>query len=482
VSTASNSTASLPPVPPTGAGDGDDELVSLYASSEKIYPRSVSGVFSNWRWVTVWITQLVFYGLPWLQWNARQAVLFDLETRRFYIFSLVLYPQDFIYLTGLLVISALSLFLFTAVAGRLWCGYACPQTVYTEIFLWIEKKVEGDRSARMRLDKAEFSTAKFGKKWLKHALWIAFSLWTGFTFVGYFTSIRELAVLSLAASLGPWQIFWVAFYGFATYGNAGFMREQVCKYMCPYARFQSAMFDKDTMIVTYDEKRGEPRGARSKKADPVALGLGDCVSCTLCVQVCPTGIDIRNGLQYECIGCGACIDVCDEVMDKVGYPRGLIKYSTQNGMDQGWSTAQMLRRAFRPRVLAYSAVLLAITVAVGVSLFMRTPLRVDVIRDRGALARQVEQGRVENVFRLQVMNATEETQRYTISVSGLPGIVIASDSEVEVLPTEVRSAVLRVQVPPDAAATGSHPIQFVIRSVGDESVEVSEKAVFLIPR
>jgi cytochrome c oxidase accessory protein FixG len=457
-------------------------LVSLYASSEKIYPRSVSGVFSNWRWVTVWITQLVFYGLPWLQWNARQAVLFDLETRRFYIFSLVLYPQDFIYLTGLLVISALSLFLFTAVAGRLWCGYACPQTVYTEIFLWIEKKVEGDRSARMRLDKAEFSVAKFGKKWLKHGLWIAFSLWTGFTFVGYFAPIRELAVLSLAASLGPWQIFWVFFYGFATYGNAGFMREQVCKYMCPYARFQSAMFDKDTMIVTYDEKRGEPRGARSKKADPTALGLGDCVSCTLCVQVCPTGIDIRNGLQYECIGCGACIDVCDEVMDKVGYPRGLIKYSTQNGMDQGWSTAQMLRRAFRPRVLAYSAVLLGITVAVGVSLFMRTPLRVDVIRDRGALARQVEQGRIENVFRLQVMNATEETQRYTITVSGLPGIVIASDSEVEVLPTEVRSAVLRVQVPPDAAATGSHPIQFVIRSVGDDPSEVSEKAAFLIPR
>ncbi len=430
----------------------------------------------------MWITQLVFYGLPWLQWNARQAVLFDLETRRFYIFSLVLYPQDFIYLTGLLVISALSLFLFTAVAGRLWCGYACPQTVYTEIFLWIEKKVEGDRSARMRLDKADFSAAKLGKKWLKHGLWIAFSLWTGFTFVGYFTSIRELSALTLAASLGPWQIFWVFFYGFATYGNAGFMREQVCKYMCPYARFQSAMFDKDTMIVTYDEKRGEPRGARSKKADPTALGLGDCVACTLCVQVCPTGIDIRKGLQYECIGCGACIDVCDEVMDKVGYPRGLIKYSTQNGMDQGWSTAQMLRRALRPRVLVYSSVLLAITLAVGVSLFMRTPLRVDVIRDRGALARQVEQGRIENVFRLQVMNATESTQRYEITVKGLPGIEIASETAVEVLPTEVRSAVIRVQVPPGAATTGSHPIQFDIRSVGDDPVSVSEKAAFLIPR
>jgi cytochrome c oxidase accessory protein FixG len=485
VTTATPDTPSTPlPASAANAGaqpDGE-ELVSLYASRQKIYPRSVAGFFSKWRWLTVWITQIVFYGLPWLQWNARQAVLFDLEARRFYIFGLVLYPQDFIYLTGLLVISALALFLFTAIAGRLWCGYACPQTVYTEIFLWIEKKVEGDRSARMRLDQSNLSAQKFGKKWLKHGLWILFALWTGFTFVGYFTPIRELAALSLAASLGPWQTFWIFFYGFATYGNAGFMREQVCKYMCPYARFQSAMFDKDTMIVTYDEKRGEPRGPRSKKADPAALGLGACVDCTLCVQVCPTGIDIRKGLQYECIGCGACIDVCDEVMDKVGYPRGLVKYSTQNGMANGWSSAQMIRRAFRPRVLVYTGILLLITVAVMVSLYLRTPLKVDVIRDRGALARMVEKGRIENVFRLQVMNATESTQRYRISVSGLPDIAIASESEVEVLPTEVRSAVLRVQIPPGAASSGSHTIHFDIRSTGDDPAQVTEKAAFLVPR
>ncbi|QHE78407.1 cytochrome c oxidase accessory protein CcoG [Hydrogenophaga sp. PBL-H3] len=457
-------------------------MVSLYASSQKIHPRSVSGVFSNWRWIMVWITQVVFYGLPWLEWNARQAVLFDLEARRFYIFSLVLYPQDFIYLTGLLVISALSLFLFTAVAGRLWCGFACPQTVYTEIFLWIEKKVEGDRSARLRLDAAAMSASKLGKRVLKQVLWIAVALWTGFTFVGYFTPIRELAALSVAASLGPWQTFWVFFYGFATYGNAGFLREQVCKHMCPYARFQSAMFDKDTMIVTYDEKRGEPRGPRSKKADPAALGLGSCVDCTLCVQVCPTGIDIRKGLQYECIGCAACVDVCDDVMDKVGYPRGLIKFSTQNGMEQGWSTKQMLQRAMRPRVLVYSAILLTITAAVGVSLFLRTPLRVDVMRDRGSLARMVEQGRIENVYRLQIMNATEKTQRYAITVSGLPGITLDPLAEVEVLPTEVRSAAVRVQIPPGTAEAGSHPIRFEIRSTGDEVARVTEKAAFLVPR
>ena len=474
--------STVPADTPAGVPADDEVMVSLYASRKKIQPRSVFGLFTKWRWATVWLTQIVFYGLPWLQWNARQAVLFDLEARRFYIFGLVLYPQDFIYLTGLLVISALALFLFTAVAGRLWCGYACPQTVYTEIFLWIEKKVEGDRSARLRLDAAPMSGAKLGKRGLKHLLWGGFALWTGFTFVGYFTPIRELAAVSMAASLGPWQTFWIFFYGFATYGNAGWMREQVCKYMCPYARFQSAMFDKDTMIVTYDKARGEPRGARSKKADPKALGLGACVDCSLCVQVCPTGIDIRNGLQYECIGCGACIDVCDEVMDKVGYPRGLVKYSTQNGMAQGWSRQEMVRHAFRPRVLVYTTILAVITIAVFTSLFLRTPLKVDVIRDRGSLARMVEYGRIENVFRLQIMNATEEKQVYTVTVEGLDGIAIANATEVEVLPTEVRSAPMAVQIPPNAAAPGSHPIRFTIRSTAADPVEVVEKAVFLVPR
>ncbi|MEQ1658211.1 MAG: cytochrome c oxidase accessory protein CcoG, partial [Hylemonella sp.] len=307
-------------------------MVSLYQAQQKIYPRSVSGLFSRWRWVFVWLTQLVFYGLPWLEWGQRQAVLFDLGARRFYIFGLVLYPQDFIYLTGLLVISALALFLFTAVAGRLWCGYACPQTVYTEIFLWIEHRIEGDRSARMRLDAGPWSLNKITRKGGKHLAWLAVALWTGYTFVGYFTPIKELGLEFIQWRMSSWEVFWVIFYGFATYGNAGFMREQVCKYMCPYARFQSAMFDKDTLIVTYDTERGEPRGARSRKADPAALKLGACVDCSLCVQVCPTGIDIRKGLQYECIGCGACADVCDTVMDKMGYARGLVKYSTQNAI------------------------------------------------------------------------------------------------------------------------------------------------------
>lgn len=470
------------PVPATAQAGNDGVEVSLYEASKKIYPRSISGLFSRWRWVLVWLTQIVFYGLPWLMWNGRQAVLFELETRRFYIFGLVLYPQDFIYLTGLLVISALALFLFTAIAGRLWCGYACPQTVYTEIFLWIEKLVEGDRSARIRRDGADLSLEKVGKKGLKHVLWVAFALWTGFTFVGYFSPIRELAGLVAVLALGPWQTFWILFYSFATYGNAGWMREQVCKYMCPYARFQSAMFDKDTMIVTYDEARGEPRGPRGKSVDPKTKGLGSCIDCTLCVQVCPTGIDIRKGLQYECIGCGACIDACDEVMDKMGYARGLVKYSTQNGMTNGWSRAQMLRRALRPRVLIYSGILVAICVAVGASLLMRTPLKVDVIRDRASLARMVEQGRIENVYLLRLMNATETAQTYQFTIEGLPGIGIASTTEVTVLPTEVRSVPIRVQIPPNSSAPGSHTVHFTIRATGNAALQVTEKSVFLVPR
>jgi len=465
---------------PIAAAQAPGELISLYAAHQKIYPRSVSGLFGSWRWAMVWLTQLIFYGLPWLEWGQRQAVLFDLGARRFYIFGLVLYPQDFIYLTGLMVISALSLFLFTAVAGRLWCGYACPQTVYTEIFLWIERKVEGDRSARMRRDRQNWSPERALRKGAKHLIWIAVALWTGFTFVGYFTPIRELGTEIIQMSLGPWETFWTFFYGFATYGNAGFMREQVCKHMCPYARFQSAMFDKDTLIVTYDARRGEPRGARSRKADPQTLSLGACVDCSLCVQVCPTGIDIRKGLQYECIGCGACVDACDTVMDRMGYARGLVKYSTDNAMKQGWSQAQTLRHVFRPRVLIYTAILGSIVLAMLLSLSLRTPFKVDVVRDRGVMARIVAGGNIENVYRLQIMNATEKAQHYRIAVSGLPGLVLASENTVLVESTQSRWVAVRVQLAPEGAVPGSHAIHFEIESL-DASGHLTEKSVFLVP-
>ena len=476
-----NETPEVRKVIPIVPQEAEEVLISLYASHEKIYPRSVSGLFSSWRWGMVFLTQLVFYGLPWLEWGQRQAILFDLGSRRFYIFGLVLYPQDFIYLTGILVISALSLFLFTAVAGRLWCGYACPQTVYTEIFLWIEKKFEGDRSARMRRDAKPLSLDKVWRKTAKHLVWLAVALWTGFTFVGYFTPIKDLGLEFLQMSMSSWEVFWTFFYGFATYGNAGFMREQVCKHMCPYARFQSAMFDKDTLIVTYDEERGEPRGARSKKADISTLNLGACVDCSLCVQVCPTGIDIRKGLQYECIGCGACVDVCDTVMDKMGYARGLIKYTTENAMQQHWTQAQTLRHVLRPRVLVYTAILATIVMAMLVSLTLRTPFKVNVVRDRGVMAREVAGGKIENVYRLQVMNATEAPQHYKITVSGLPGLVVTSEDVVMVASTEARVVPVRVQAPADVAAPGSHAMQFQIDAL-DSAGHLTEKSVFLVPR
>jgi cytochrome c oxidase accessory protein FixG len=465
------------PVPASGEGEGQ----GLYASEKKVYPRWVTGTFARWRWAFVWITQAIFYGLPWLQWGERQAVLFDLAARRFYVFGYVLYPQDFIYLTGLLVISALSLFLFTAVAGRLWCGFACPQTVYTEIFLWIERRVEGERSQRIKLDGGPLTVAKLGKKSLKHFLWIALSLWTGFTFVGYFTPVQTLWAESFTLSFGPWEWFWVLFYGFATYGNAGYMREQVCKYMCPYARFQSAMFDSDTLIVSYDAVRGDPRGTRGRSDDARAKGLGDCIDCGLCVQVCPTGIDIRNGLQYDCIGCAGCVDACDTVMDKMHYPRGLIRFTTQNALQAGSGREAILKRVLRPRVLVYGTVLLALTAAMMTALAMRTPLKVDVVRDRAALARIVAGGRLENVYRLQVMNATEQPQRYRLGAEGLPGLSLASDPEVVVGPAESRWVAVRLQVAHDAAPPGSHPIHFDIGTVGGDA-HVREKSVFLVPR
>jgi len=461
-------------------GEVEETTTYLYKAAQKIYPRSVMGKFAKLRWVIVLLTQMVFYGLPWFEWGSRQAVLFDLGARRFYLFGLLLYPQDFIYLTGLLIVCALTLFLFTAVAGRLWCGYACPQTVYSEIFMWIERRIEGDRSTRVRLDQSAMNFEKFAKKTLKQILWITLAFWTGLTFVGYFTPIHQLGRELIATQLGPWELFWVCFYGFATYGNAGYMREQVCMYMCPYARFQSAMFDPDTLIVSYDAARGDPRGRRSKHDDSTQHKLGACVDCTLCVQVCPTGIDIRKGLQYECIGCGACADVCDTVMEKMGYQKGLVRYVTENALSKGLNNAQMWARIFRPRVLVYSSILSVLIFTIVTSLLFRVPLKFDIVRDRGSLARITDHGTLENVYRIQIMNVTEQDQTYQLSVSGMNGINIHSNTTIKVASAQSSWIPVQVDIPLEGAVQGSHKISFELTPM-NQNYKVSEASVFIVP-
>lgn len=464
---------------PKGSSDN-----SLYAAKKKIYARSTTGVFARWRWIMVWVTQLLFYGLPWLTWNDRQAVLFHLVERKFYIFGWVFWPQDVFYLAILLIISALGLFFFTAIAGRLWCGYTCPQTVYTEIFMWVEEKIEGDRNKRMKLDAAPMSAHKIRLKAAKYGIWTLIALWTGFTFVGYFTPMSELVASVENLSFGPWEIFWILFYSGFTYMFAGVLREQVCLYMCPYARFQAVMFDPDTLVVTYDEERGEPRGSRKKGVAPASVGKGDCIDCHICVQVCPTGIDIRQGLQYECIGCAACIDACDQVMDKMDYPRGLIRYSTENAIERGWGRKEILARVTRPRTLIYGAILGVICIAFVWGLVAREPLRVDIIRDRASLGREVAGGFVENVYRLQVMNMTEVPRQFEVTVSGMDNVRLSEfKGPIEALPAATQAVTLHVQVPADAAEPGSsNTIYLDVKATDDENVAVHEKTTFLMPR
>jgi len=320
-----------------------------------------------------------------------------------------------------------------------------------------------------------WSAYKVGIKSLKHGVWIVFALWTGFTFVGYFTPILELAQKIASASTGPWETFWVAFYAFATYGNAGWMREQVCIYMCPYARFQSAMFDRNTLIISYDDKRGDPRGSRRHDADPAVQGLGHCIDCTLCMQVCPTGIDIRDGLQYQCIGCAACIDACDGVMEKMRYPKGLIRYTTENALE-GVKT-QLLR----PRVIVYAVALTLLTSAVFWGIATRDLVSLDVIRDRNALYRETVEGLIENVYTLKVINKGGGNSVFTVSIDGLEGAQVLSEGrQVAVAEGEVRDMVVRVQVNPVYLERRSSVLSFTVTSTHGH-LSATEPARFLGP-
>ncbi|MCK8515624.1 cytochrome c oxidase accessory protein CcoG [Methylonatrum kenyense] len=455
----------------------EQQQSEMYVAREKIHPREVKGPFQHLRNLAVVVLLGIYYGLPWLQWDDRQAVLFDLPSRQFHLFALTFWPQDFVYLALLLIVAALSLFFFTALAGRLWCGYACPQTVWTEAFIWMERLTEGNRQKRLRLDKAPWTRKKILRRGGKHLLWIVFALFTGFTFVGYFTPILELGQGVMQLSLGFWEWFWLLFYSVATWGNAGFLREQVCIYMCPYARFQSAMFDRNTLIISYDEERGEPRGGRARKADPKAQGLGDCIDCNLCVQACPTGIDIREGLQYECIACAACIDACNGVMDKMNYPRGLIRYSTENAI------AGKPARVLRPRVVVYAVLLLAVLAGMGYSISQRVPLSIEVLADRNVVYREVDWATIENVFTVRILNKDRIAHDYALRVDGLEGIeAFVQDDRIRVGAGSTDSVVVRVQVPRDKIDGPGQPFQLRLESLQDPDVHVTNTARFNGPR
>ena len=458
--------------------EADAVQEGLYAKRARVYPREVHGVFANLRAAMVGLTLGLYYFLPWFNWGeGRQAFLIDLPNRKFHLFAWTFWPQDLFYLTAILVISALSLFLFTAIFGRVWCGFTCPQTVWTEVFLWIERKIEGDRPKQMKLARQPWNHRdKLVKKGSKHFVWILFSLWTGFTFVGYVTPIRELALSFTQFSLGPWETFWILFYGGATYGNAGWLREQVCLYMCPYARFQGAMFDRNTLIISYDPVRGDPRGSRARGVDPKVQGLGDCIDCTLCVQVCPTGIDIRQGLQIGCIACAACVDVCDTVMDKMGYPQGLIRYTSENALE-----GQPVK-LLRPRVLIYTGLLAAIGAALIIAVLLRVPLKLDVLRDRNALYRETFDGLIENTYTLKVMNMDNGMHRYVLSARGIDGLQLRTDRpEITVAAGEVAEVPVRLQVDRAGLTQRSTPVYFRLQAVDTDGLATEQAARFLGP-
>ncbi|HEU5047857.1 MAG TPA: cytochrome c oxidase accessory protein CcoG [Rickettsiales bacterium] len=402
--------------------------ITYFEKPPTIYPKRVWGRYRKLKWIVMAVLLGIYYLAPFLRYHRgplapSQAILIDLPSRRAYFFGIEIWPHEVYYVAGLLVLAAIVLFFVSSLLGRVWCGYACPQTVWTDLFIWVERLVQGDRNARMKLDKSPLSLEKIWKKGLTHFIWIAIGVLTGGAWVLYFndapTLIRDAMHLHVSTNVA----IWVLGLTFSTYTMAGFAREQVCSYMCPYARFQSAMFDKDTLIISYDKERGEPRG--NYKAGASREGLGDCIDCGNCVTVCPTGIDIRNGLQMECIACGMCVDACNNVMDKVNLPRGLIRYDTDNNQAKrseakacGTGCKETLN-IVRPRTIYYTIVLCAVGGLMLYSLLTRLPLDILVIHDRNPLFVKLSDGSVRNDYDIKIMNMTDDTHHYTLTVSGI---------------------------------------------------------------
>ncbi|WP_313519705.1 cytochrome c oxidase accessory protein CcoG [Pseudomonas sp.] len=439
-----------------------------------IHTRSFTGLFRNLRRYGAGALFLLFFGTAWLDWGGRQAVLWDLSGRKFYIFGATFWPQDLVLLSAILIIAAFGLFAITVFAGRVWCGYTCPQSVWTWVFMWAEKVTEGDRGQRIKLDAAPWSASKLLRRGAKHALWLGISLATALAFVGYFTPIRELVRELFSLQLDLTTAFWVACFSAATYLNAGWLREQVCLHMCPYSRFQSVMFDADTLVVTYDAARGENRGPRRKDVDPRSTGLGDCIDCTICVQVCPTGIDIRDGLQLDCLSCGACIDACDSVMDKMGYARGLVRYSSERALAGGRT------RLLRPRLIGYAALLIAMIGAFVWALQVRPLVSLDVTKDRG-LYRENSLGQIENIYTLKLINKTQQARRYVIELAEEGDFHYSGQREVQLQPGEIADLPVSVALTAESASRTTQPLSFAVQDLDDADTRISAASTFVAP-
>ena len=454
----------------------DASKADRFSPGNRIYVRAIDGLWTSVRRRMGWITMLFFLLLPWIPWGNRQAVWFNLGEQKFHVFGLTIWPQDLTLLAAIFVIAAFALFFVTTYLGRVWCGYTCPQTVWTFMFIWFEEKLEGARNKRIKLDQMPWSFNKIWRKTAKHTAWILLSLMTAMTFVSYFVPSREVYIDVFTFNASGGIYFWVVFFTLATYGNAGWMREIMCIHMCPYARFQAAMFDKNTYIVGYDTKRGETRGPRSRKNDPKEIGLGDCIDCDLCVQVCPTGIDIRNGLQYECINCGACIDACDNTMDRMGYAKGLISYTTENKLEG------IKEKVLRPKLIGYGVVL---TVMILVFLYASAtiaPVRMDIIRDRNQLYRENNQGLIENTFTLKILNKTEESHEYTMSVEGLNNYKWYGPTSVTIAAGEVLTLPISIGIDPVELSRSVTNIAIQVKThVDGQEVVVEQESRFFSP-
>lgn len=448
-----------------------------YPTKSPIYIRAVKGLHQRLRRNMGFLFMAAFMLLPFVQYEGHQAVLFDIVEQKFNIFGMTMWPQDFTIMAWILVISAYALFFVTTFYGRVWCGYLCPQTVWTFIFMWFEEKIQGNRNQRMKLDKDPWTASKLWKKSLTHFCWLAFSLLTALVFVGYFTPITELFVDFFTFNASFWSVVFILIFMFCTYGNAGWMREIMCTHICPYARFQSAMFDKDTFTVTYDAARGENRGPRSRKdTNYKEKGLGDCIDCNLCVHVCPTGIDIRNGLQYECINCGACIDACDDTMDKMGYAKGLISYTTEHSL-QGKPT-----KILRPKLVGYFVVLMVVCAAFGWTLYNRMPAVLDVVRDRGALSRESDEGLIENTYTLKIINKSQKEQSYALSVNGINQMNWIGPNVVTIKGGEIAGIPITLSVDPAELSQFKTDIEFKIVNSADSSIVLTQQSTFFKPR